>query len=624
MAFTKNSAAVLAFILAGLPAWPSLAEDISRGEAIYQDKCAGCHELQGSKAPSLASLRQMGADYLSTILTEGKMTMQGHALEPSEQEDLIVWLAKDQIDETDWETKALCGDRSVELASHATGNVVGVGYGHRNLRHQSHTTITPENVASLKLDKVLAFPGATEMRAQPALVGDTLFLAIAETNTLYALDAKEMCIKWTHKTELPLRSAVGYGKVEGRDILFFGAAKNVHVVDALTGQALWSHSGHFFALVTAQPVLHGNTLYVAQSAWELFGALNPDYECCQTSGSVTALDALTGEVIWQTNTTPPATKQGKTSAGTQIWGPSGAPVWSTPTLDEERGLLYVGTGENYTRPTTDTSDAILALDLETGEIRWKFQGTADDAYNAACRYWMGLPDRPGCPEDPGKDLDFGASVMIVTDADGKELLIAGQKSGMVYALDPDHHGSVVWQTRLSDGNLMGGVHWNMSAMDGKIFAAVSDPPLPLPDYTPRPGLSALNVTTGEVVWHHRVARSCTFSPTDAAEAKAEGRRPDCPSAFGLSAGVTTAPGLVFTSALDGQMRAHDAETGNVLWQVNTAVPFTSTNGPEGHGGAIDNNTLVIRDDRLYVQSGYGQFMDQPPGNVLLVYKLKEE
>ncbi len=198
MAFTKNSAAVLAFILAGLLAWPSLAEDFSRGEGICQDKCAGCHELQGSKAPSLASLREMGADYLSTVLTEGKMTMQGHALEPSEQEDLIVWLTKDQIDETDWETKALCADRSVNLTSHGTGNVVGVGYGHRNLRHQSHTTITPENVASLELDKVLAFPGATEMRAQPALVGDTLFLAIAETNTLYALDAQEMCIKWNH------------------------------------------------------------------------------------------------------------------------------------------------------------------------------------------------------------------------------------------------------------------------------------------------------------------------------------------------------------------------------------------------------------------------------------------
>lgn len=460
------------------------------------------------------------------------------------------------------------------------------------------------------------------MRSQPALVGDTLFFAVAETSTLYALDAEEMCIKWTRKTKEALRSAVGYGQVGGRDVLFFGAGKAVHVVDALTGEDIWSKSAHFFTLITAQPVLSGSTLYVAESSWELIAAGNPKYPCCKASGVIKAYDALTGDVLWSTATTPKATKQGKTSAGTQIWGPSGAPVWATPTVDEARGLLYVGTGENYTRPTTDTSDAILALDLKSGEIKWKFQGTQDDAYNGACTTWMGKPSGPSCPENNGDDLDFGASVMMVTDANGREILIAGQKSGMVYALDPDDNGKLIWKTELSDGNLVGGVHWNMSAMDGKIFVGINDPYLPLPDYIARPGLNALDATTGEFLWYQPIAPSCVFSVEEDAKSLAEGTRNDCTWMFGLSAGVTTSPGLVFTGGVDGILRAHSSATGAILWEVPTNQPFTSTWGPEGHGGAMDNNTFVIRDDRLYVQSGYS-FLERLPGNVLLVYKLPQ-
>lgn len=628
MTFEMKNRAPLAFLLTSLLTYGLLeqvssaaAADEAQGAEIYKDNCAGCHEVSGAKTPPLSALGEMSPDYLSAVLAEGKMKTQGNALGPDEKTSLIAWLTRDQEGPTDWEARATCVNPMVNLIGHAgAGNVADVGYGSRSLRHQAVTTITPQNVAALELDKVMAFPGAGEMRSQPALIGNTLFMAVAETSTLYAFDSREMCIKWTRKTKEALRSAVGYAQVGGRDILFFGAGKTVHVVDALSGEDIWSKPSHFFAMITAQPVLSGGVLYVAESSFELILAADPKYPCCKVSGAMKAYDVLSGELLWVTNMTPSATLQGKTSAGTDIWGPSGAPVWSTPTVDEARGLVYIGTGENYTHPTTDTSDAILALDTKTGAIKWKFQATAGDAYNAACRSWMGIPDGPSCPTNAGKDLDFGASVMMVADANGRELLIAGQKSGMVYALDPDAGGKLVWKTHLSDGTLVGGVHWNMSAMDGKIFVGINDPDLPIPDYKARSGLNALDAATGEILWYLPIAPSCEFSMEEEAKSLANGTRNDCSWMFGLSAGVTTAPGLVFTGGVDGILRAHSSKTGEILWQVATNKPFTSTWGPEGHGGAMDNNTFVIRGDRIYVQSGYA-FLERLPGNVLLVYKL---
>lgn len=589
------------------------------GETIYQEHCAACHDAETTKAPALSSLKAMTSETLTHSLTEGKMKAEGNALSDVEKASLIAWLTQGQVSPVSWEETAMCTDPRVRLKTRRAANVTSVGYDLKSHRYQKTTSIRRSNVAKLTLDKVIAFPGETEMRAQPALVGDTLFVAVAAAQKLYAFDAEEMCLKWVFEAPDIMRSGVVYGEVEGQSLLFLSAGRAVHAIDAETGKGLWRKESHFFSLHTAAPVLHEGVLYVAESSWEMFAALDDKYECCRVSGTVKAFDALTGKLHWATNTTPVATKQEPNEIGTGTWGPSGAPVWSTPTLDVKRGLIYVGTGENYSRPTTETSDAILALDMETGAIKWSFQGTPDDAYNAACLAWMGMPDKPGCPDNPGDDLDFGASVMLV-DAGPRDLLLAGQKSGMVYALEPET-GALAWKTRLSDGNLMGGIHWNMSYVGGTAYIGIADPNIPFPNYTPRPGLVALDVKTGQVLWKKKVEASCAFDPAAFGAAKAKGERITCPPHFGFSGGITSSSGLVYTAGIDGIIRAHDARDGEILWQAETAKPFTSTNGPKAHGGALDNNTLVVGRSQIYVSSGYGQFMDQVPGNVLLVYKL---
>jgi len=186
---------------------------------------------------------------------------------------------------------------------------------------------------------------------------------------------------------------------------------------------------------------------------------------------VVALDAATGRVIWKTYTIPdPPRPTKKNKIGTQLWGPSGAPIWSSPAIGEKRHALYVTTGDNYSEPNTRLSDAFIAFDLDTGKILWSRQMTESDAYVAACR----LPDKTNCPSVSGPDFDFGSSPILVNLPNGKRALIAGQKSGIVHAIDPDQQGKVLWQVRVGKGGTMGGVQWG-SAVDGSnVYVAVSD------------------------------------------------------------------------------------------------------------------------------------------------------
>ena len=306
--------------------------------------------------------------------------------------------------------------------------------------------------------------------------------------------------------------------------------------------------------------MHDGRLYVPVSSLEVSVAGNPRYECCTSSGAVAALDAATGDVLWYHRVIPGYPEEtGQNGAGTTTWGPSGAAVWSSPTIDPARGLLYAGTGENLTHPTTESSDAILALDLETGELAWSFQATAGDAFNMACTQ---ATNRDNCPNPPGPDLDFGMAPMLVTRPDGKEILVAGQKSGDVWALDPDNDGALLWSTAVGKGSALGGIHWGM-ATDGRYaYAPNADRNAVIVDVNPdrelSPGLYALDLMTGEVVWRATMP-----------EEACEGRR-RCYSSN--SAGVTSIDGVVFAGGLDGFIRAHSAEDGRVIWEFDTTQP----------------------------------------------------
>lgn len=601
------------------------AEDGVQGEQLFAQHCAHCHEPAVAKAPSLATLKTMRLDFLQSTLTTGKMAAQGLAMSARELVILGEWLVKDQPPVANWAEAASCDNPAVNLAS---GPQLGDwGYGKKNHRRQSAEDggITSANVAQLQLKWVLAFPQVSMMRSQPALVGDTLFLAVADSSRVYALDADSGCVKWEFKTLTPARTAVAHAQVQGRDILWLGdAGGNVYVLDATTGKELWHRDVRLFKqnMITGQPVLHDGILYIPLSLYEIFSAMLPSYECCTGHGGIVAVDVLTGEPVWTMETMAKASKTHLSSVGVQQWGPSGAPVWNSPAIDEKRGLLYFGTGENTSSPATDSSDAIFALDLKTGEHKWSFQATANDTFNASCAGFYGGKSGPNCPSVEGPDHDFGASVMIVTLDNGRDVVLAGQKSGTVWALDPDRDGKLLWQTSLSSGfPKNGGIHWGM-AYDGKqVFVPISDAS-PVPGFIPKPALHALDPTTGEVLWTQKITPSCEFDREQAARDQAAGKPLDCHPYYGLSAPATVAGDVVFVGGLDGMYRAFDAGSGEVLWQDNTNIVVDGINGVSGHGGAIDSNGSIISNGRVYIQSGYSMH-GQMPGNLLLQYALSD-
>jgi polyvinyl alcohol dehydrogenase (cytochrome) len=327
------------------------------------------------------------------------------------------------------------------------------------------------------------------------------------------------------------------------------------------------------------------------------------------------LEAATGKKIWQTFTISEAPKPTKkTAVGTQLQGPSGAGIWATPTIDEQLGVLYVATGDNYSDPATTTSDAVLAMDLKTGAILWSRQMTPNDAFNTGCT----TPQRTNCPEANGPDFDFGQPPILVRLGADKRALVIGQKSGMVHALDPDQKGAILWQTRAGQGTALGGSQWG-SASDGeKVYVAISDvglggkpdPTVPqgfrlVLDPQKGGGLHALDLKTGKIVW--------TAKPSPCAAG-----RTDCSPA--QSAAVTAVPGVVFSGSFDGHLRAYSAATGEVLWDVDTAREFATVNGKPARGGSMDVAGPAVVNGTLFVNSGYGQWGGMP-GNVLLAFSV---
>ena len=342
------------------------------------------------------------------------------------------------------------------------------------------------------------------------------------------------------------------------------------------------------------------------SSLEVLLAARVSYPCCTFRGAVVALNIKTGEELWRTYTTDKPQPTILSTAGTQQFGPSGAPIWSSPTIDSKRGLVYVGTGENYSSPANGYSDAVLAIDLTSGDIIWSAQLTKDDAWNGACSRGT-----PNCPEEDGPDYDIGASPILTRDVNGRDVILVGQKSGMVYALDPDKNGELIWEQRAGSGGTMGGIHYGMSTDGEKLFVGVSDLPTNNPyNYGPaHPGIHALDVQTGEVLWRNDLPNKCTESQFLCWQ--------------GISAAVSSTPELVFAGGLDGILRAFDSTDGSTLWETNTRRSFGIRNGIEATGGSIEADGPVIMNGKLFITTGYEKW-GEAPGNTLLVYSINGE
>jgi polyvinyl alcohol dehydrogenase (cytochrome) len=510
-----------------------------------------------------------------------------------------------------------------EMASAPHWNGWGVNPSQHRFQPGEMAQLGADDLPRLKLKWAFGFPGATRSVAQPTVVGGRVFIG-SQGGKVYSLDAKSGCAYWEFDAGRTVRSAIVVGQNASGWTAYFGDQRaNVYAVDALTGKLLWKTRSdeHSAAVITGAPTLVGGVLFVPVSSFEEVTGANPGYSCCSFRGSINAFEAATGKLLWKSYTIPVEPKPTTTnSGGVQLMGPSGAAVWSSPTFDAAKGMVYVTTGDNYSDPATDTSDAILAFNAETGAFEWSRQMTAGDAYTVAC----GSPRRTNCPADSGPDFDFGSSAILVDLANGKRALVAGQKSGVVTAVDPDRGGEIIWQRRIGKGSSMGGVQWGMATDGSKIYAAVSD----LKVYAVTPGAAGAQplAFNPAVVLRvdSRAGGGLHALKVDSGEEAWQTPHPGCNDVPGCSpaqsAAVTAIPGVVFSGGLDGHLRAYSAEDGRILWDVDTKGEYHTVNGVPAHGGSIDGAGAVVVGGMLYVTSG-SAFVGTIPGNVLLAYSV---
>jgi virginiamycin B lyase len=607
----------------GIPADPVEAQ----GATLYEQHCDTCHSLQEMKAPALSTLKQMPYTRVARSLEFGIMMQQAAHLTSDERYAIAKYLSSANSQARDeWIDDQAC--ESQAPLSVAPGAEDNWGFGKGNQRSlDTGTRISTANVDQLELAWALAVPGATEMRSQPVSADGILFLATSNGNVL-AIDQASGCVHWRYSANSSVRSSLNLDTTsDGKPTLYFADdLGNVYALNANNGRLRWSQSLRWFpvSIISGSLAFHDDVLYVPISTFETALAGVDAYPCCRSHGGVAALNAVNGELVWKYETTAQATRVGTTEAGTDIWGPSGASVWTTPAIDTKRGRLYIGTGQNMSNPATRTSDAVIALDMDTGEEVWVYQALEGDVWNVACHV-----GGANCPENAGPDFDFGGGITLTKNADGNDVIVAGQKSGHVHALDPDRAGAVLWQTRLSQGTSNGGIHWGVATSGETIWVTVSDPPRNRPGYVPSPGIHALDLADGRVRWSTLVERGCAFDPAQAPrvglvemqEAGPTATWPECSFYYGHSAAPLHANGVIFAGALDGKLRILDAGNGDVLRIIDTKREFETLNGVPGHGGAIDLSGVVVDGDRLFVTSGYGMF-GQMPGNVLLAYVLK--
>jgi polyvinyl alcohol dehydrogenase (cytochrome) len=468
--------------------------------------------------------------------------------------------------------------------------------------------LTAEQVPKLKLKWAFGFEGDVSAFSQPTVIGNQIFVGSA-SGVVHALRADTGCLQWTFQANGPIRSAIVATPFEGGHLLLFGDLTGwFYAIDAASGGQVWRArpEEHEAVRLSAPPVVHDGLVIIPVASWEESRALNPDYPCCTFRGSVTALRLTDGNIAWKRFMVPAAAlRTGKTPTGTDTFGPSGVGIWGSPTIDVKRRRIYVTTGNNYSLPATPLSDAVVALDLDTGAIVWSHQALPNDVYNSACSL---TPKASSCPEGSGPDYDFGSPAMLVTMPNGRELVLAGQKAGIVWAFDPDANGKVVWQSRVAKGGINGGVQWGMASDGQRVYAATSDVVVARTattrtlDPTAGGGLTALRVADGSVEWH--------------AEPPSCAGRPNCSPA--QLAAVTAIPGVVFSGSLDGHLRAYSAQDGKVIWDFDTVREYQTVNGVKASGGAIDGPGAVVANGMVLVNSGYMRFGGLP-GNVLLAF-----
>jgi polyvinyl alcohol dehydrogenase (cytochrome) len=586
------------------------------GEALYKDRCASCHDAPTGRVPALSAIRQMTANAVYAALTTGAMQSQTTGLSTQAVFALLAYIAPAGGSDAKPTFAKNCPADAPSFAPGTDANWRGWSPTVTNTRYQNTSAagLTAADLPNLKLKWAFNLGPVTSARGQPAIAANRVFFGTL-AGDVYALDAATGCVHWSFKATAGIRSGVVVGAAAGVPAIFFADRSAViYAIHAESGTLLWKARplNHLLAQSTATPQFHNGVLYLGFSSLEESLVVDPNANCCTFRGSLVAVDAATGRTLWQTFT---IAQPAQPRVGGKL-GPSGAAIWSTPTIDEQRQAVYVATGDNYSDPVTDSSDAILALDLKTGKLLWSRQFTLGDAYNSACN----SRTRNNCPASDGPDFDFGQPPILVELGNGNRALVIGQKSGMVHAIDPDENGAILWQTRVGNGGLLGGSQWGSAADAQHVYVAISDveilviddPTAPggrriAPDPQKGGGLHALNLQSGQVVWSAQPATCPAASPNTCSPAQ--------------SAAVSAIPGAIFSAALDGHLRAYSTLNGTVLWDFNTAREFPTVNANPAHGGSIDATGPALANGLLLIPSGNDQF-GTLPGNVLLAFSIE--
>jgi polyvinyl alcohol dehydrogenase (cytochrome) len=611
--------AVLAAICIGLPLAGALSAaptdipsaDVVAGAKLYEGHCARCHDDGGDdgRAPLKPEISARSPNEVYASLTTGAMKTMASGLSPDDLRALTVYLTG----KSPWAATPAAATLETNLCAAnppirpEAGDWNGWGRDLESTRYQPRPGLAAADVPRLKVKWAFVYPGVRN--GQPTLVGDRVFLT-SYGGKIYSLDAATGCVHWRHDVTAGVRTALVIAPLaaapSGYAAVFGDTTATVHVLDAGSGKQLWATriEDHARAVITGSPVVYRGRIYAPVSSIEETIASDAHYGCCSFRGSVVALDLATGKTLWKTyaiSQTPKPTQVN--SAGNQMYGPAGAAIWSAPTIDAKRGLLYVGTGDSYTDAPTDGADAVIAMDLATGKTRWVRQVTKDDNFLIGC----GRNPKPtNCPNTVGPDHDFGDSPILHALPGGKQILLIGQKSGAVFGLDPDRQGQIIWQVKLGAGSALGGVQWGLAADASAVYAAVSDVFSPPP--LARPGLSALDPANGHILWTTPAPKVvCAWGPRLCSPAQ--------------SAAVTAIPGVVFSGAMNGHLRAYAAGDGKIIWDFDTAAQtYAPVNGgPPVKGGVIDAAGPTLARGMLFQHSGYGT--TNAGSNVLLAFSV---
>jgi polyvinyl alcohol dehydrogenase (cytochrome) len=601
---------------------PAVAQaPTSAGQQVWETRCKSCHEPPVERAPGRAQIAQRPAADIVTALTAGVMVPMAQGLSPDQIKAVADYITQPAPSAG----QAAMPSEAARLLAVPTpvgsdpmckvNNPIKAGVSDwpsvrlddRSTAFQRKPGLTVADLPKLKLKWAFSMAGG----GQPTVVGDYLFMA-NRSGVFYALDTKTGCVHWVQKGVVSRSSPpVARSTVAPSGwITFVGAANRiVHAYDAQTGQELWksdSLESHPSSLLTGSPVLAGDVLLVPISSIEEASSMDKNYACCTFRGSLAALDARTGKTLWKTYTiTEAAHPIGRTNAsGKPLTGPAGAAVWSAPTVDKKRGLVYIVTGDSYTDVDQKGSDAAFAIEIKTGKVRWQHQVTEKDNFVMGC----GPTGKTGnCPSPMGPDYDFGATPVLFDLPGGKQVLMAGQKSGIVYGFQPSN-GKLLWKTQVGVGSALGGVEWGIGADDKRLYVPVADlvglmmeargAPSAGGPAGQKAGLYALDPATGKILWSAPApVAPCKYG-------KAEYGVAGCIRA--QSAAPAVIPGAVFSGTLDGWFRAYDSATGKVIWSYSTtAQSYDTVNGIKGQpGGGIDGMGPAIADGMVFTMSGF--------------------